>query len=148
MLHDRRRIRNGTEREKPRTKVGQVRQAWPYTKELFEAGHSLKDIRAWLNEIGIDIGYARRKQGEEVFPIWAPYTADTRGFHTRKNTRAVKAGLRFRPYEQTARDTLTWYKSQGEGGRTRLAGPSAEKEAELLAAWKQAAREFHSEPRH
>lgn len=46
-------------REKPRTKVGQVRQAWPYIKELFEAGHSLKDVCAWLNEIGMDIGYAR-----------------------------------------------------------------------------------------
>lgn len=46
-------------REKPRTKVGQVRQAWPYIKELFEAGHSLKDVCEWLNEIGVQIGYAR-----------------------------------------------------------------------------------------
>ena len=46
-------------REKPRTKVGQVRQAWPDIKALFGAGHSLKDIWIWLNEIGIEIGYAR-----------------------------------------------------------------------------------------
>jgi len=46
-------------REKPRTKVGQVRQAWPDIKALFAAGHSLKDIWIWLNEIGIEIGYAR-----------------------------------------------------------------------------------------
>ena len=46
-------------REKPRTKVGQVRQAWPYIKELFDAGHSLKDVWVWVNEIGIEIGYAR-----------------------------------------------------------------------------------------
>jgi hypothetical protein len=45
--------------EKPRTKVGQIRQAWPDIKALFEAGHSLKDIWMWLNEIGIEIGYAR-----------------------------------------------------------------------------------------
>lgn len=45
--------------EKPRTKAGQVRQAWPDIKALFDAGHSLKDIRTWLNEIGIEIGYAR-----------------------------------------------------------------------------------------
>lgn len=45
--------------EKPRTKAGQVRQAWPEIKALFEAGHSLKDIWVWLNEIGIEIGYAR-----------------------------------------------------------------------------------------
>jgi hypothetical protein len=45
--------------EKPLTKAGQVRQAWPDIKALFEAGHSLKDIWMWLNEIGIEIGYAR-----------------------------------------------------------------------------------------
>jgi hypothetical protein len=45
--------------EKPRTKAGQIRQAWPDIRALFEAGHSLRDIWTWLNEIGIDIGYAR-----------------------------------------------------------------------------------------
>jgi hypothetical protein len=45
--------------EKPRTKAGQVRQAWPDIKALFDAGHSLNDIWMWLNEIGIEIGYAR-----------------------------------------------------------------------------------------
>ncbi|MBV8844424.1 MAG: hypothetical protein JO307_16575 [Bryobacterales bacterium] len=36
-----------------------MRQAWPEIKALFDAGHSLKDIWIWLNEIGIEIGYAR-----------------------------------------------------------------------------------------
>jgi hypothetical protein len=49
----------------------------------------------------------------------------------------VNAGLKFRSQEQTVKDTLAWYKTQTEGGRTRLAGPKPEKEAELLAAWKQ-----------
>ena len=76
------------------------------------------------------------KQGEDVFPIWAPYLGETKGFHTWKNTRAVKAGLVFRPHGQTVMDTLRWYRTQGEGERTKLAGPSAAKEGELLAAWK------------
>ena len=46
-------------REKPRTKVGQVRQAWPDIRDLLAAGHSLKDVWAWLKEIGLEIGYAR-----------------------------------------------------------------------------------------
>lgn len=46
-------------REKPRTKAGQVRHAWPEIRALLEAGHSLKDIHVWLGEIGIEIGYAR-----------------------------------------------------------------------------------------
>ena len=45
-------------REKPRTKAGQVRQAWPDIRDLLAAGHSLKDIWAWLNEIGVEVGYA------------------------------------------------------------------------------------------
>ncbi len=44
--------------EKPRTKIGQVRQVWPEIKNLVSAGHSLKDIWTWLNEIGLAIGYA------------------------------------------------------------------------------------------
>jgi 2'-hydroxyisoflavone reductase len=76
------------------------------------------------------------KKGEEIFPIWAPYQGETRGFHRWSNTAAVKAGLKFRPYQQTVADTLRWYKTQDEGGRTKLAGPPPAKEAELLAAWK------------
>jgi hypothetical protein len=45
-------------REKPRTKAGQVRQAWPDIRDLLAAGHSLKDVWAWLSEIGLQIGYA------------------------------------------------------------------------------------------
>ena len=50
----------------------------------------------------------------------------------------MKAGLRFRPVEQTVQDTLAWYLAQEkvEKGRTKLAGPSAEEEAKLIAAWK------------
>jgi len=44
--------------EKPRTKMGQVRQAWQEIKHLQAAGHSLRDIREWLSEIGVEIGYS------------------------------------------------------------------------------------------
>ena len=44
-------------REKPRTKAGQVRQAWPDIRDLLAAGHSLKDVWAWLEGIGLEIGY-------------------------------------------------------------------------------------------
>ena len=71
------------------------------------------------------------------FPIWVPYLGGSRGFHTWSNARAVKAGLKFRPHGETVADTLKWYKSQPADGRTKLAGPAAEREAELLAKWKQ-----------
>ena len=71
------------------------------------------------------------------FPIWAPYAGDSRGFHTWSNERAVKAGMRFRPIETIAKDTLAWWKTVADDDkRKRLGGPSAEKEAEALAALK------------
>ncbi len=87
----------------------------------------------------IPTDFLAKQEGIE-FPIWAPYTGDTKGFHTWSNARAVAAGLRFRTVEETAKDTLAWYKTQlkVEKGRTRLAGPSPEAEAKLLAAWKAA----------
>ena len=44
---------------KPHTKAGQVRQMWPEIRTALAGGHRLKDIRTWLSEIGIEIGYAR-----------------------------------------------------------------------------------------
>jgi hypothetical protein len=72
--------------EKPRTKAGQIRQAWPDIKALFDAGHSLKDIWIWLNEIGIEIGYARlshytgqlkRRDKTAAPPLTLPLVPDT-----------------------------------------------------------------------
>ncbi|HNY40176.1 MAG TPA: NAD-dependent epimerase/dehydratase family protein [Bryobacteraceae bacterium] len=80
------------------------------------------------------------KQAPDAFPIWAPFTGQFKGFHTWKSDRAVKAGLKYRPYAQTVVDTLKWYKAQSEGGRIKLAGPNAEREAELLAAWKKSGK--------
>lgn len=86
----------------------------------------------------IPAAFVAKQEGVE-FPIWAPFEGDTKGFHTWKNDRAIKTGLRFRPVEATVKDTLAWFKTQEgvEKGRTRLAGPTAEAEAKLLAAWKE-----------
>jgi 2'-hydroxyisoflavone reductase len=80
------------------------------------------------------------KHAEGVFPIWEAHAGKTLGSHAWSNRAALGAGLQLRPYTQTVADTLKWYKSQAEGGRTRLAGPSPEIEAQLLAAWKKVAR--------
>lgn len=68
------------------------------------------------------------------FEIWAPYAGESKGFHTWKNERAVKAGLTFRPLETVVRDTLEWWKTVPEGQKAKkLSGPTAEQEAEMLA---------------
>jgi 2'-hydroxyisoflavone reductase len=51
--------------------------------------------------------------------------------------RAFAAGLRVRPLADTARDTLEWWKSlPAERTQSPIAGLSAERESEVLAAWR------------
>lgn len=45
--------------ERPRTKIGQVRQAWQEIQALFDAGHTLADVWIWMKEAGVDITYKR-----------------------------------------------------------------------------------------
>jgi 2'-hydroxyisoflavone reductase len=67
-------------------------------------------------------------------PMWVPGEGETAGFHRRSVARSFAAGLKFRPVEETARDTLAWWNAQDEKRRAKLrAGLSPEREAELLA---------------
>lgn len=67
---------------------------------------------------------------------WVPPTGDTAGFAAYDNSRAVAAGLKYRPLAVSAKDTLDWWQTLPEErrGRTR-AGLAPEKEEQVLAAW-------------
>ena len=83
-------------------------------------------IRAWSN-----------------MPVWVADTPDNGAFSRRKIDRAIAAGLTFRPLAVTARETLAWNKTRPEAelqalAEGRRAGISAQREAEVLAAWKAA----------
>jgi 2'-hydroxyisoflavone reductase len=112
------------------------RLAWGSLVEACRSAGSPGAKAVW-----IPAEFLAKQEGIE-FPIWAPYLGETRGFHTWRNDRAMKAGLRFRPTLDTVRDTLAWFKTQEktEKGRIRLAGPEAAQEAKLVAAWKEAAK--------
>ncbi len=62
-------------------------------------------------------------------PLWLPGT-DYAGMASADISRAVDAGLRFRPLEETVLDTLAWDQSV-PGDRPTL---TAAKEREILAA--------------
>lgn len=64
-------------------------------------------------------------------PLWIP-DPDAEAFNTIRVQRAVDAGLRFRPLEETIRATLAWLDSL-EGAPPGAVGISLEREAELLA---------------
>ncbi len=84
----------------------------------------------FLETNGVHAGYH--------LPIWLPPTGEYRGMGTVSNARAVAAGLRFRPLEETVVDLLAWIHGL-EDAEERLANPRAglppEREAEVLAAW-------------
>jgi 2'-hydroxyisoflavone reductase len=70
-------------------------------------------------------------------PAWVPDDEEGLGAARIDIFKAIRAGLKFRPLEETVRDTLEWAKTlpaDHEWG----AGLTAEREAEVLAAWKEA----------
>jgi 2'-hydroxyisoflavone reductase len=70
-------------------------------------------------------------------PVWVPDDAENAGFGRTIVNKAVAAGLTFRPLATTAADTLAWYNAQPTERREKLrAGISAEREQQVLAAWK------------
>ncbi len=81
-------------------------------------------------------------EAQEVQPwghmtCWVPPKDGYEGFGLIDCSRAIAAGLTFRPLAVTARDTLTWWNSLPEERRAEpRAGLPREKEAEVLAAWK------------
>jgi 2'-hydroxyisoflavone reductase len=106
----------------------------------------------WLEQNGMG--------GEDAFPIWAAPVGKFAGFHRWNNDRAEQAGLTFRPMADTVKDLLAWYPGEVER-RVRVtreleeaakakgqppprlqdpgalrAGPSREREQELLAKWR------------
>jgi 2'-hydroxyisoflavone reductase len=71
-------------------------------------------------------------------PLWVP--REEEWFQQADVSRAVAAGLRFRPLEGTVADTLAWARQNGASlvtnSRTGTAGMAPEREAELLATWR------------
>ncbi len=64
-------------------------------------------------------------------PAWLPDVGDEAGFSRVDVSKAINAGLMFRPLEYTVRDTLNWAESWPEGHEWK-AGLTAEREKELL----------------
>ena len=72
-----------------------------------------------------------------ALPIWHPASGDNVHVSSVSGERARAAGLRNRPVRETIRDLMTWWHTLPEE-RVANAGfaMTAEREAELIAAWK------------
>jgi 2'-hydroxyisoflavone reductase len=77
----------------------------------------------------------QKVQAWSDMPVWA---GAEDGLTRARISRALAKGLTFRPLGDTARDTLAWFKSLPQDRQSHLkAGLTAEREAEVLAAWRQ-----------
>jgi 2'-hydroxyisoflavone reductase len=73
-------------------------------------------------------------------PVWVPLEGEEAGHPFIDVSRALKKGLTFRPISETVRGTLDWWATvpqERKDGPMR-AGLTAEREAEVLAAWRAA----------
>jgi 2'-hydroxyisoflavone reductase len=104
--------------------AGDAELVWAGERFLVDAGvEPFQELPLWLAP-GVD-------------PDWA-------GFFGLDVSRALAAGLRFRPLEETARDTLAWAQAETPGAKDvgvpmAPAGLDPARERELLAAWRRRA---------
>jgi 2'-hydroxyisoflavone reductase len=69
-------------------------------------------------------------------PVWIPNEGGETGVTQLDCRKAIGAGLKFRSVEETAKDTLAWYKTTPDDRRDKpKAGLTPAREAEVLAAW-------------
>jgi len=64
-------------------------------------------------------------------PVWVPDNEENQGFSRIDVSKAINAGLKFRPLEETVRDTLAWASTRPADHLLR-AGLQSEREQELL----------------
>jgi nucleoside-diphosphate-sugar epimerase len=69
--------------------------------------------------------------GPRSLPLWVG-DPEWQGFMARDTSPAIEAGLRIRPFAETARDTLAWLRSTPDATVTGL---TRAEEAEVLGAW-------------
>jgi 2'-hydroxyisoflavone reductase len=70
-------------------------------------------------------------------PVWVPATGEDLGMTRISCAKAIGRGLRFRPVEDTARDTLTWWRSLPDERRAKIrAGLAQDRELAVLSEWK------------
>ncbi|RKH50082.1 NAD-dependent epimerase/dehydratase family protein [Corallococcus llansteffanensis] len=89
----------------------------------------------------VDTAFLEKQQPNPLaeIPIWTARTGAEGGLGSVSIARALQAGLTTRPLADTVRDTLAWFHAlPPERQEKQRAGLKAEREQELLAAWKQA----------
>lgn len=105
--------------------------------EMLGAIRAVMSTDAHLTWVDADFLAANTVRPWSDMPVWIPPRGATAGFAQRSIARALAKGLTFRPLADTVRDTLAFYDQQTEERKAQLrAGLAADREAQVLAAWK------------
>ncbi len=92
----------------------------------------------WVDERFLEINGIT---GWVDLPLWLGPSHGKPGFMNTNIARALADGLSIRPLAQTIRDTRAWSNTHADlGARESQAGITREREREILAAWKAAAK--------
>ncbi len=103
--------------------------------KLLEVSKQLTGSDANFRWASVDFLNQHKVEAWSDMPTWVPDDEEGAGFAQVDVSRAIAAGLKFRPVEETVRDTLAWAQTR-PADHTWRAGLTAEREAEVLAALK------------
>ncbi len=105
-------------------------------KELLETCKAVSKSDASFTWVDAKFLFDQKVAPWTDMPAWIPSLEPGEGFWTLNVSKAIGAGLRFRPLEVSVRDTLAWWSTLPEDRRAKLKrGLAPEREKEVLAAW-------------
>ena len=104
--------------------------------QLLEVSKQVSGSDADFKWAGVEFLNQNKVEAWSDMPAWIPDDEEGVGFARIDISKAIQAGLTFRPLEETVRDTLDWAKTRPTDHEWK-AGLSSEREAEVLAALKE-----------
>jgi len=102
---------------------------------LLEACKQVSDSDANFKWASVEFLNQNNVAAWSDMPVWVPDTEEDAGFSRTDISKAINAGLKFRPLKDTVRDTIEWSNTRSADHEWR-AGITLEREAELLATMK------------
>ncbi|MCI0630132.1 MAG: NAD-dependent epimerase/dehydratase family protein [Phycisphaerales bacterium] len=89
--------------------IGETLESCKKAAAYYEGTHHRRPREANLIWVPADFLEQHKVTPWGDMPLWLPPTGESAGSHLRSNTKAVAAGLKFRPVQETAAGILEWW---------------------------------------
>lgn len=100
--------------------------------KLLDVSKQVTGSDANFNWVSVEFLNQNKVEPWSDMPTWVPDDEEGVGFSRVNVSKAINAGLKFRPLQETVRDTLEWAQTR-PADHTWRAGLTAEREAQVLA---------------